>query len=743
VYVLDWAETMSKTAKGRIFRVYDPAVLADPLTLETKKYLEEGMKQRDVADLTKLLAHADRRVRMEAEFELAARGKEGRAALVQAATKKDAVSDARLAQLARLHAIWGLGIQGRKETSACESLPALLKDTDSEVRAQVAKVLGDVRYKDAAGALIGVLKDETPRVRYFAAQALGKLKAKQAATDITEVLKQNADKDAYLRHACVMALYGMCVKSEGFQPSSKPLPDSALDEDMLAYVHDALYSDNESVALAVVLLARRLHQEYSHLLVGAIYNDNKDESLSAKVRAEAARAVTEDYASDRGMLYEQAGAGTYVPMNPITTTRTLYARFMEDEFELGPEHRNDQFMEFAEWLAGAAVSDDHQPNSQNPYYSLEDQLDALTYLGDWATPQTRNRFTGLTLTKPWIPRDAKPAVDVINQYWEGLISSKQNIQVRVAAIAAVRKLKAEGFAPKMAAIVKDQTQPAELRLAALETLGDWQNVAALNEAITEAQESGDAALRRATLKLLPKVDAERAVVVLEATLDGDDTAAKREAMVVLGTLPTGKADALIAAQVDKLIAGKVKPTGMLEVIETAKRREDGAVKAKLQQYLQTLPQTRNAAAFPYLLAGGDANAGKKIFFEHTAAQCMRCHKIGNKGSEVGPALDGVSTKHPREYLLEAVLFPNNNIAPGFEMTMITTKDGKTFGGMVRKDTDIEIQLSAPVPNAPVDTVKKADIQTRAPGISAMPEIMQQVLTQRELRDLVAYLASLK
>ncbi|MEZ0273435.1 MAG: hypothetical protein ACAH88_00910, partial [Roseimicrobium sp.] len=146
VYVLDWAETMSKTAKGRIFRVYDPAVLADPLTLETKRYLEEGMQQRDVAALVKLLAHADRRVRMEAEFELAARGKEGRAALEKAAADKGAGADARLARLARLHAIWGLGIQGRKDSAACESLPAMLKDADSEVRAQVAKVLGDVRY---------------------------------------------------------------------------------------------------------------------------------------------------------------------------------------------------------------------------------------------------------------------------------------------------------------------------------------------------------------------------------------------------------------------------------------------------------------------------------------------------------------------------------------------------------------------------------------------------------------------
>lgn len=737
VYVLDWAETMSKTAKGRIFRVYDPAVLADPLTLETKKYLEEGMKSRDVAELTKLLAHADRRVRMEAEFELAARGKEGRAALEQAAEKKDAVADARLAQLARLHAIWGLGIQGRKDSAACESLPALLKDADSEVRAQVAKVLGDVRYGDAAGALTIRLGDDTPRVQYFAAQALGKLKAKQAATGIMELIKQNADKDAYLRHACVMALYGMATKSSDLLPPKQPQPDSAFDEVIMDLLNESIRSNEPGVPLAVTLVGRRLFQARQSLPVGGVYFKAKEPVANAQVRAETARAITEDFATDWGLVSEQAGGGMYFPLNPVSNTRTIYARYLKDAFEEDREDASKTFEVTAEMLADTASEVDSE------HYTVENQLDALTYLGDWTTPQTRNRFTGLTFTKEWQPRSSEWAIAALHKRWDGMINPKQDIQVRVAAIAAVRKLKADTFAPKLAAIVKDNTQPAELRLAALEALGDWQNVAALNEAITAAQESGDGSLRRATLKLLPKVDAERAVTVLESTLDGDDTAAKREAMVVLGTLPAGKADALIAEQVDKLIAGKVKPTGMLEVIETAKRREDGAVKAKLQQYLQSLPQTRSAAAFPYLLAGGDTSAGKKIFFEHTAAQCMRCHKIGNKGSEVGPALDGVSTKHSREYLLEAVLFPNNNIAPGFEMTMVTTKDGKSFGGMVRKETDTEIQLSAPVPNAPVDIVKKADIQTRSPGISAMPEIMQQVLTQRELRDLVAFLASLK
>ena len=185
------------------------------------------------------------------------------------------------------------------------------------------------------------------------------------------------------------------------------------------------------------------------------------------------------------------------------------------------------------------------------------------------------------------------------------------------------------------------------------------------------------------------------------------------------------------------------PKIQLDVIDAAKASKAVAVQAKLKAYLDALPKVRTTAAFPFLADGGDPVAGKKVFFEHTSAQCVRCHKIGGKGSEVGPILDGIGKRQPRDYILESVLFPNNKIAQGFEMTMVTTKDGKTHGGMVRKETATELHLSPPVPNAPVEIVPKAEIATRSPGVSAMPEMFQQVLTQHEIRDLVAYLAGLK
>ncbi len=108
-------------------------------------------------------------------------------------------------QLARLHAIWGLGQIGRKLPDALKPLVALLKDRDPEVRAQAAKVLGDDRA-DVQDNILPLLKDSEPRVQFLAAIALSKVGGDEAIKPLFDLLRENADKDAYLRHAGVLAL---------------------------------------------------------------------------------------------------------------------------------------------------------------------------------------------------------------------------------------------------------------------------------------------------------------------------------------------------------------------------------------------------------------------------------------------------------------------------------------------------------------------------------------------------------
>ncbi len=106
-YVLDWVEGWEKTGKGRIFRVHDPAVDATPEVLETKEILGLGFTTRSDPELVELLGHADQRVRLGAQFALAAKGEPSTTPFAAAAAAGSPLPK-------RLHAIWGLGQLGRK-----------------------------------------------------------------------------------------------------------------------------------------------------------------------------------------------------------------------------------------------------------------------------------------------------------------------------------------------------------------------------------------------------------------------------------------------------------------------------------------------------------------------------------------------------------------------------------------------------------------------------------------------------
>ncbi|MDG2122565.1 MAG: c-type cytochrome, partial [Verrucomicrobiales bacterium] len=65
------------------------------------------------------------------------------------------------------------------------------------------------------------------------------------------------------------------------------------------------------------------------------------------------------------------------------------------------------------------------------------------------------------------------------------------------------------------------------------------------------------------------------------------------------------------------------------------------------------------------LAKADPDRGKNIFFTHQIAACNRCHQIGGEGGVVGPALDGIAARKAPDYLRQSMLEPNADIAEGF------------------------------------------------------------------------------
>jgi quinoprotein glucose dehydrogenase len=95
----------------------------------------------------------------------------------------------------------------------------------------------------------------------------------------------------------------------------------------------------------------------------------------------------------------------------------------------------------------------------------------------------------------------------------------------------------------------------------------------------------------------------------------------------------------------------------------------------------------------------------------------------------------------RRYLVESIVAPNAQIAQGFATTILKLKSNVTVGGIVKKETADQVILVDP--NEGEQEIDKDDIASRTPGLSAMPEKFDTMLTKRELRDLVEFLATIK
>jgi quinoprotein glucose dehydrogenase len=137
--------------------------------------------------------------------------------------------------------------------------------------------------------------------------------------------------------------------------------------------------------------------------------------------------------------------------------------------------------------------------------------------------------------------------------------------------------------------------------------------------------------------------------------------------------------------------------------------------------------------------GGEATEGRRIFFEKVEASCVRCHKIGGEGGEAGPVLDRPEMNRKREYLVESIVSPNKVISPGFETVTVFLKNEDVHSGIVKSETDQRLVLISA--DAGEVSIAKADIDLRRTGLSGMPEGIMNLLSKRDLRDLVEFLTA--
>jgi putative heme-binding domain-containing protein len=139
--------------------------------------------------------------------------------------------------------------------------------------------------------------------------------------------------------------------------------------------------------------------------------------------------------------------------------------------------------------------------------------------------------------------------------------------------------------------------------------------------------------------------------------------------------------------------------------------------------------------FVAALAGQrDLKHGHEIFLQ----ACATCHRMGNEGSDVGPDLLG-QLGMAEESLLKDILMPNERIRPGFETTLVQTREGGAITGLLKSDDATSLTL---VQASAVEQVllRKDVLGVRRLATSLMPSFAEG-LKPSDVADLLAWLRS--
>jgi putative heme-binding domain-containing protein len=165
--------------------------------------------------------------------------------------------------------------------------------------------------------------------------------------------------------------------------------------------------------------------------------------------------------------------------------------------------------------------------------------------------------------------------------------------------------------------------------------------------------------------------------------------------------------------------------------------------AQLLERLRDLRQRRveELAEFLPLIRGGDPDRGRSVFMGNAAA-CSSCHRVGDQGGQIGPDLTRIGASRSGRDLVESILVPSSTIAQGYESYLVQTSDGQVFAGIIGRQTPDLVVLLDSARNE--QRIRRDRIeQMRRQPTSIMPEGFGRTLSRDQMKDLLAFLQSLR
>ncbi len=681
-------------------KMMKPEVVADVAAL-----IKGGFTKQSSAELAKLLAHGDQRVRLRAQIELTRRP--------DAADRFDAATKSSN-RLERLHGVWGLGILARRgaaiapgeafsgkhtpvasladRTAAAQRLVPLLADADAEVRAQAVRALEESPLKGNDLPLGKLILDPSVRVRSFAAIATARLGADRYLPEILAMLKENADADPVIRHAGSFAIDHLCKTAEAFDSVAK--------------------DDNASVRLAAVVALRRRNDASAARFV-------KDKS--PLVADEAIRAI-HDLGFEAG---RPAVAALIDDLGAREWTTFMLRRLTHSAFRLGGEANAARVVAIA----------------ANEKLPAEARAEALRLLALWANPYPVDQSTG-----HWAPlpaRDAKELRTSLSAALPTLLKGDSDILRASLELVEQYKLEVASLSNELLSGLVDNTKlSGSARAKALELWLERKPSDLAEVAGKYAKDKQDE-VAMVAVGALAHLNPAQGLIELSKSASAVSVVRRQGAWKALAKLPAAGVDALFVESLKALEKAKGVSPAALELLDAAALRSEPSVKEALAASQKAIAggDDKLAKWLP-ALEGGDAKNGFALFTALPAGQCLRCHRASDDshaaGGEAGPNLAGIAKRGDRRYLLESVVNSGAVIVAGYGTVNIDLANGGALVGTLIKDEKDNVDVDVAGNRW---RVARKDIKSMSTPVSGMPAM--DALTLPEVRDMVAWLATLE
>jgi putative membrane-bound dehydrogenase-like protein len=580
---------------------------------------------------------------------------------------------------ARRNAVWAATrIDGANARAAVRHA---LSDADETTRQAALHSVSVRRDREAVSALITMLKSPSPHNRRAAAEALGRIGDRSAVPALLDALGEPADRA--LEHSLTFALIEI--------------------------------GDAKATAAGL----KRGERDLTRLAALTALDQMDGGGLKAET-------VAAELASGEARTKETAWwiAGRH-PEWADAVTGFLRARLLAAK-DLTPAAQDELAQHLSRFARGGPVQQllaDPSPNQTAQRIALRAMARAnlkeapeswITRLVDVLNGDNGDLHAEVIATVRALRIPPKHSARLVAILLKIGSDVKAPEKLRVAALAAVpgglKKVQPSLFAFLRSHL--DSEQPVAVRTAAAEVLAKAELDAGQLTALTE------------TLKTAGPMELER---LLDAFVQSTD---EKVGQRLVSALQASSARASLRVETLKPRLAKYSPAvqHQAEALYAALDVDAAKQKVQLEKLLSSLKD-------------GDVRRGQAVF-NGTKAACASCHAIGYLGGKVGPDLTHIGKIRNERDLLESIVFPSASFVRSYEPVQLTTKAGKVYNGLVRKDAPDEVVLATSANEEA--RIARDDIEDVQPSkVSVMPAGLDQQLTVRELADLVAFLKACK